>query len=75
MGLKAEWFQDKPRFPHYDVRGSRMRGKAMLYGAREVSQEELVMRCRRGPAQGRSLQQVEDGDRCAPPDQLTLWGE
>ncbi len=75
MGLKGEWFQDKPRFPHYDVRGSRMRRKALLYGAQEVSHGELATRCRRSPTQCWLPEQGDDSNRATTPSQLTLWGE
>lgn len=41
VGLKFEWFQDKPGKPHYDIRGS-VRKKALVYGAVEVSPKEIV---------------------------------
>jgi hypothetical protein len=34
IGLKREWFQDKPGFPHYDLTPSRRRA-ALLNGAVE----------------------------------------
>jgi hypothetical protein len=75
MGLKREWFQEKPRFPHYDLRGSRMRTKALLYGAQEVSQEELVTRCRRTLLPGLPLREGSEDSRSARPEQFTLWAE
>src|SRR5688572_12423539 len=36
MGLKREWFQDRPKFPHYDIVPSR-RKVALKLGAVEMS--------------------------------------
>lgn len=33
IGLKREWFQDKPGQPHYDLTTARMRFKAEMSGA------------------------------------------
>jgi hypothetical protein len=46
IGLKREWFQDKPRFPHYDLRPA-SRALALARGAVAVDSIELVTRCRR----------------------------
>lgn len=42
IGLKREWFQDKPDFPHYDLIGTRMHGAAIEAGALSVTGTELV---------------------------------
>lgn len=41
IGLKPNWFQDKPRFPHYDVSMTK-RAVAVQNGAVEVTSRELV---------------------------------
>jgi hypothetical protein len=40
IGLRREWFQDKPRFPHYDVQ-RRRRAQAIAYGAIPKTTREL----------------------------------
>lgn len=37
IGLKREWFQDKPGHPHYDIKSERIRSVARLYGAAYVT--------------------------------------
>lgn len=50
IGLKREWFQDKPRAPHYDLTPeSRLR--ALELGAISLSRREWVARF---PIKGRS---------------------
>lgn len=46
LGLKRSWFQDKSRFPHYDLVPSK-RAAAIRAGARAVSAREFVERTRR----------------------------
>ena len=46
IGHKRSWFQDKPRFAHYDLTPSRRR-LAVKYGAIEVSAKEIVAISRR----------------------------
>ena len=41
IGLKREWFQDKPGFPHYDVQ-HRKRAQAIELGAQSVTMREIV---------------------------------
>ena len=41
ISLKREWFQNTPRFPHYDLRESK-RMLALKYGAVEITREELL---------------------------------
>lgn len=45
LGLRRAWFQNKPRFPHYDLRPSK-RLLAIKLGAVAVESDELVTRCR-----------------------------
>lgn len=45
IGMKREWFQDKPNRPHYDLTASR-RAKAVEFGVQEISQRELVLKLR-----------------------------
>lgn len=40
VGMKREWFQDKPGFPHYDLVATR-RSKAIKLGAIEQSRRHL----------------------------------
>lgn len=46
IGLRRAWFQNKPRFPHYDLRPTK-RKLAVDYGAEEVGAFEYVRRTRR----------------------------
>ena len=41
IGLKKEWFQNKPQFPHYDLSPG-MRTRAVKSGAEEVSHKDMV---------------------------------
>ena len=41
LGLKREWFQDKARYPHYDITEN-MRLKALRIGALEADREKIV---------------------------------
>jgi len=41
IGMKREWFQNKPRLPHYDLTPRRRRG-AVLFGAKEHTAREMV---------------------------------
>lgn len=43
LGLKRSWFQDKPRWPHYDL-SKNMRRLAIRYGAQSVTAREMVER-------------------------------
>ncbi len=43
IGLRREWFQDHPRFPHYDVTESR-RKIALANGAIPESTREAIKR-------------------------------
>jgi len=44
IGLKREWFQDKPRHPHYDLAPSK-RALAVNNGATEVNCFDLSRLC------------------------------
>jgi hypothetical protein len=46
IGLPRRSFQDKPRYPHYDLRPDK-RELALAYGAQAVEGTELVQRCMR----------------------------
>lgn len=46
LGLRRSWFQNKPRFPHYDLTPPK-RALAVQGGAQEVDSFELVRRCKR----------------------------
>jgi hypothetical protein len=41
LGLKREYFQDKKRFPHYDLSPGK-RELAVKLGAKEVSCEKMI---------------------------------
>jgi hypothetical protein len=43
IGLKREWFQDKPGHPHYDITSSRLWAEAVFQGARPVPSKKIVM--------------------------------
>jgi hypothetical protein len=44
LALKPEWFQDKPRYPHYDLT-PRKREQAIELGAVPVTSRELLEKC------------------------------
>jgi len=48
IGLNRSWFQDRPRFPHYDLT-ERMRARAVAAGATEQTCREVAewLRARR----------------------------
>lgn len=37
IGLKREWFQNRPYFPHYDIRSATKRARAIKLGAVPMS--------------------------------------
>ena len=43
LGLRR-YFQNKPRFPHYDI-SPRKRKLAIALGAEEITTEEMIKRC------------------------------
>lgn len=43
LGLRRQWFQDKPGHPHYDLSPA-MRQRAVALGAIEVTARQLVAR-------------------------------
>lgn len=49
IGLKREWFQDKPGQPHYDLTTSRMRFKAELSGAVMTDPKTIVWMLKEAP--------------------------
>lgn len=46
IGLKREWFQDRPNLPHYDLMPTR-RAAAVKAGAVEVDAKTFVRLCRK----------------------------
>lgn len=42
IGLKREWFQDRPKFPHYDLTGA-MPQRALAAGAIEITVREWML--------------------------------
>lgn len=46
IGLKQAWFQDKPGYPHYDLK-PRKRELAVKMGAVAVTSAELLKKCAR----------------------------
>lgn len=42
IGLKREWFQDRPRFPHYDITPAK-RALAIKKGAIPVTRKQAVL--------------------------------
>lgn len=51
IGMKREWFQDKPRLPHYDLT-PRRRILALKHGAVESSARQMVAFMNRGQGHG-----------------------
>ncbi len=47
IGMKREWFQDKPRYPHYDMTVSWRARRAIQAGAQLVTEREIVFGLRR----------------------------
>lgn len=41
IGMKRKWFQNKLRFPHYDICKAK-KSLAIRYGALEIPQKEFV---------------------------------
>lgn len=42
IGLKGVWFQDKNKYPHYDLTTLRMRNRAIKYGAKKVNKKDYI---------------------------------
>jgi hypothetical protein len=49
IGLKREWFQDKPGQPHYDLTTPRMRLKAEMAGAVITDPRTIVRMLKEAP--------------------------
>ena len=47
IGMRIEWFQNRPGLPHYDLTPDR-RARAVRAGAKEVTRRELVEFMRTG---------------------------
>lgn len=47
IGMKREWFQDKPREPHYDMTVLWRARRAEAFGATLVSTKEIILALRR----------------------------
>jgi len=43
IGLEREWFQDKEKFPHYDITENK-RKLALKKGAKELKSKEILLR-------------------------------
>ncbi len=46
LGLRREWFQDRPRLPHYDLTEAKRR-QAIKLGAVEATRQKVVETMRR----------------------------
>lgn len=44
IDCQRRWFQNRPRFPHYDLTG-RLRVAAIALGAIEISGHDMVRQC------------------------------
>lgn len=49
IGLKREWFQDKPSQPHYDLTTNRMRFKAETAGAVMTDTRTIIKMLKEAP--------------------------
>ncbi len=47
IGLKRKWFQNRSRYPHYDLTTKRMVNKAVKNGAKLITKRELLGLCMR----------------------------
>jgi len=45
IGIKRKWFQDKPRFPHYDICKAK-REMAIKNGAMEITSRGMILKFR-----------------------------
>jgi len=48
IGLRREWFQDKPERPHYDLTTTRSRNRALKAGALLVTGPRAIVKVLRG---------------------------
>jgi len=55
LGLQRGWFQNKGRYPHYDVTMA-VRGRALRLGAIDADRETLIACCKRVRLQARQCQ-------------------
>jgi hypothetical protein len=46
IGFKREWFQDKGKYPHYDITTNNALKRVLKAGAALVSKKELISICR-----------------------------
>ncbi len=42
IGLRRSWFQDKPRYPHYDLTTERAKQRAANAGAQVIDSKRLI---------------------------------
>lgn len=42
IGMKRSWYQRHPLHPHYDIKGNRMRNKAIKHGAVVLSNPDFI---------------------------------
>lgn len=47
IGMRRSWFQDKPRYPHYDMTVRWRADRALAAGAKSVTTREIIMGLRR----------------------------
>jgi hypothetical protein len=47
IGLQRVWFQDRKKYPHYDLTSERKRRQAISSGAKVVNSRELILLCAR----------------------------
>lgn len=74
IGLKREWFQDKPYHPHYDLFPGR-RVAALKVGVKELGQREYVLKCSRNPFLLRMIREDMETDIPEPEEPFTLKGD
>lgn len=64
LGLQRRWFQDKGRYPHYDVTMA-VRDRAVRMGAVDADRETLIACCKRVRAD--ILRSAQTALACSPP--------
>ena len=42
LKLKRSWYQDKGKYPHYDLTTKRKRNKAVILGAKQVTSRQII---------------------------------